>query len=192
MGNFGFAVADACWHQVTGTVARPDLMQWYYSKNATQLGPVSEAELRAKLASGEIVGTDMAWREGMANWMPISELAELSLTSQTLRNPPGTAGSTSPYATPTAAGGHVGGYVPPAPTSGLAIASLVCGILGLFCLFLPGIPAVICGHMALNQISNPASGVSGRGMAIAGLVMGYLSLAFMGLWFAAVIFGSLV
>ena len=49
-----------------------------------------------------------------------------------------------------------------APTSGLAIASLVCGIMGLVtCLFLPGIPAVICGHMALSRMAS-ARCASGR------------------------------
>jgi GYF domain 2 len=34
-------------------------MQWYYSKNSMQLGPVSQAELLAKVASGEILRSDI-------------------------------------------------------------------------------------------------------------------------------------
>lgn len=67
--------------------------------------------------------------------------------------------------------------VPP-PTSGLAIASLVCGIMSLMVCYvwaLVGIPAVICGHMALKQIGKADYAMSGRGMAIAGLVTGYLA-----------------
>jgi hypothetical protein len=71
--------------------------------------------------------------------------------------------------------------VPPAGgegTNGLAIASLIMGILALVCLGpLAGIPGVICGHMALGRIK--LSGQGGRGMAIAGLVMGYIGIA----WF---------
>jgi hypothetical protein len=54
-------------------------MQWYYSKNAAQLGPVSLDELRAKLASGEVLSTDMVWREGMPDWRPASAMFELEV-----------------------------------------------------------------------------------------------------------------
>lgn len=43
---------------------------WFYSKNGAQLGPVPESEMRNKLASGEISGTDLVWREGMSEWLP--------------------------------------------------------------------------------------------------------------------------
>lgn len=68
-------------------------------------------------------------------------------------------------------------------TSGLAIASLVCGIISLstsFCLTIFVSPlilaAIICGHMALNKIKASNGAIGGRGMAIAGLVTGYLAL----------------
>jgi len=73
-------------------------------------------------------------------------------------------------------------YAPSRPTSGLAIASLVCGLAGLILswLFVPilaSVAAVITGHMALGQTRrNPA--LAGRGMAFAGLILGYLVLAF--------------
>ena len=63
------------------------------------------------------------------------------------------------------------------PTSGLAIASLICGIVAIVsCTFVTGIPAVICGHMALTQIRNSPMPMGGQGMAMAGLVTGYLAL----------------
>ncbi len=71
----------------------------------------------------------------------------------------------------------------PRPTSGLAVTSLICGIAGvlLFWLFVPllgSIAAVITGHLAIRQIrANPA--LSGRGMAIAGVIMGYVMVAFL-------------
>jgi hypothetical protein len=66
-----------------------------------------------------------------------------------------------------------------APTNGLAIASMVCGILGVVtCYFggLFGLPAVICGHMAISAIRQSPLPMGGRGMAIAGLVTGYLGI----------------
>jgi hypothetical protein len=60
-------------------------------------------------------------------------------------------------------------------SNGLATASLVLGCLIFIFGFLTGIPAVITGHMALGRISqNPMLG--GKGMAIAGLILGYLSI----------------
>jgi competence protein ComGC len=65
-------------------------------------------------------------------------------------------------------------------TSPKAIWSLVLGILGLTCLgCIAGVPAVICGHMALSSIKKSAGLLTGDGMALAGLIMGYLSLASM-------------
>jgi len=53
-------------------------MQWYYSKNCTQLGPVEENELLAKLASREISASDLVWREGMTDWRPVAKVEELA------------------------------------------------------------------------------------------------------------------
>lgn len=60
-------------------------------------------------------------------------------------------------------------------TSGKAIGSLICGIINIFPLF---IVAVILGHLALSDIKKSAGRLGGRGLAIAGLVLGYLGVAF--------------
>jgi hypothetical protein len=65
-----------------------------------------------------------------------------------------------------------GGYAAGPPASGLAIAALVCGILGVFTGGITSIPAVICGHLAWGETKSGRA--SGHGMAIAGLVLGYL------------------
>jgi hypothetical protein len=59
-------------------------------------------------------------------------------------------------------------------TSGLAAGALVCGILELFTVGITAIPAVILGHMARSEIRQ--TGKRGDGMAIAGLVLGYLAI----------------
>jgi hypothetical protein len=64
--------------------------------------------------------------------------------------------------------------VPQSTTSGLAIASLACGIGEIFTVGLSGIAAVILGHMARTEIRQ--TGKRGDGMAIAGLVLGYLAI----------------
>jgi type IV pilus assembly protein PilA len=67
--------------------------------------------------------------------------------------------------------------IPPAnpTTSGKAIVSLVCGFLFFF---LPtAVLAVIMGHLSLSEIRRSAGRIGGRGMAIAGLVLGYAGLS---------------
>lgn len=67
--------------------------------------------------------------------------------------------------------------VPPAVErmSGLAMTSLVLGICSLGCSLLAGIPALICGGMALARINRPGSRMLGRGQAVAGMILGGIS-----------------
>lgn len=51
-------------------------MEWFYIKNGEQVGPFSQEELLNKKNSGEVAPTDMVWREGMAEWQPIQQVAE--------------------------------------------------------------------------------------------------------------------
>ena len=63
-------------------------------------------------------------------------------------------------------------------SSGLAIASLVLGILSLTCFYLfTGIPAVICGHIAHSRIKRSGGALEGSGLALAGLITGYIGIA---------------
>ena len=76
---------------------------------------------------------------------------------------------------PTPATSGTSGSLAPEKTSGMAIASLIFGIL--FPFFPLSIPAVVFGHVALSQIKKSAGRLGGRGLAIAGLVLGYLGIA---------------
>ena len=69
----------------------------------------------------------------------------------------------------------VPGPASPEKTSGMAIASLIFGILFLF--FPLSLLAVIFGHVSLSQIKKSAGRLGGRGLAITGLVLGYLGIA---------------
>jgi hypothetical protein len=83
--------------------------------------------------------------------------------------PAGPAGPVMPYQ------GYYPAMAPTQPTSGLAIGAMVCGIAEVFTLGFAAIPAVILGHLARAQIRR--TGERGDGMAIAGLVLGYLGIA---------------
>ncbi len=92
------------------------------------------------------------------------------------------------------------GFPPPpaypvkAKTNGLALASMILGIVGItvgLCLiFFPVMPilAVVFGHLGLSQTRS--TGAPGRGYAIAGLVTGYIGIALAILWLIAIIFGT--
>lgn len=60
------------------------------------------------------------------------------------------------------------------PLSRLAIASLAGGVLSLGLGFLTGIPAVICGHLGRGRIRKSGGELRGTGMALAGLIAGYV------------------
>ncbi|WP_311212605.1 MULTISPECIES: DUF4190 domain-containing protein [unclassified Arthrobacter] len=79
-----------------------------------------------------------------------------------------------PYGQPQSPYGQPAYYAMQAEPKGLSIASMCCGIaifVGFGFFILPQIAAVILGHLGLKR--EPA----GKGMAIAGLVMGYIGIA---------------
>ena len=82
----------------------------------------------------------------------------------------------SPPSNPLNHGASTAYAVAPA-TSGKAIASLVCGILAYIIPFFLAIPAIVFGHIALSDIKKSAGRLKGQGLAIAGLVLGYLGIA---------------
>ena len=87
-----------------------------------------------------------------------------------------TADVTPPPALPQPAGRPV--FVRSAPgTNGFAITSLVVGLLWMW--WIGSVLAVVFGHIALRQIARSETGQAGRGLAIAGLVLGYIGLATM-------------
>ena len=64
---------------------------------------------------------------------------------------------------------------PSSDTSGLAIASLVLGIVAFITGPLTGLPAIVCGHVSLRRIFKSGGAIAGGGLAIAGLVTGYVA-----------------
>jgi hypothetical protein len=70
-------------------------------------------------------------------------------------------------------------------TSSLAIASLVSGILGWTLVpFIGTLVAIVTGHMARSEIRRSNGQLDGDGMAIAGLVLGWVSAA---LWVVGIV-----
>ncbi|MDP6208657.1 MAG: DUF4190 domain-containing protein, partial [Roseibacillus sp.] len=70
-----------------------------------------------------------------------------------------------------------------------AIISMICGIIGMSAPCLCGIPviasivAIIMGHIARGEIRNAGGTQGGGGMALAGLILGYVGAGiFIGLF----------
>lgn len=83
---------------------------------------------------------------------------------------------------------------PPAPlvpkrTSGLAVASLVLGIVGFVTVGLTSALAIIFGGIAISQTAKDRA-LEGRGMATAGLVLGIVVIALWLLFLALAVVGS--
>ncbi len=67
------------------------------------------------------------------------------------------------------------GYAVPRRTNGMAIASMVLGILWIY--WIGSILALVFGYIARRQIHERAEG--GGGMAIAGIVLGWIGVGFL-------------
>ena len=186
-------------------------MNWFYAKNGSQQGPLPTEDMKSRIAAGEIAATDLAWCEGMADWMPVSEIEQLkpapvppaaasaptpeaAPAPTTMAPAAATTPVESPYqapsATPPAAGAAP--LAPgQAPGQGLAVGSMICGILSLvICCtgFLSsplGIVAIVLGIVALSKIKRDPQRYAGGGLAKTGLVTGLLGLI------ASIIMGAL-
>jgi len=164
------------------------MADWFYGKNGSQHGPVSEQAIKQLLSTHQIDSATIVWREGMSDWTPISKTPEFQnfhseggASTGEAPNQEAPQPDQSTEASPIYAPGQAEppAFAAPVPTNGLSIASLVCGILAILACYvwgLFGLPAVICGHMALKTIKTSPTPLNGKGMAIAGLVCGYIGI----------------
>ena len=159
-------------------------MEWFYAKNNERKGPVSASQLRSMVVSGEVAGSDLVWCEGMGNWISASEIQDFDSPPAGAAGPP--QGHYSPQVVPPGAQADSSADIPyprpvgsKPPANGKAIASLVCGCVGVTCcgILIPSILAVIFGHIAKGEIRASGGQQGGDGMALAGLILGYIGLA---------------
>ena len=139
-------------------------MIYQLARNGARLGTYAEDKLAEALASGELQPADLAWCEGMADWRP---LADIVASKAGVAAAPGLP---PPMPVP-----------PPMPfigTSGMATASLVCGIISVCGGFITGLPAIIFGVLALNRINKSGGRIGGKGQAITGIALGGVLMIF--------------
>lgn len=171
-------------------------MSWYYANEKDEQIAASEEELQRLASRGELRSDALIWREGMRDWEAAARVKpewftpsgapDHGGTQMPLTLPPPSA-----YQTPAGYGMGYGGMAP--VTDGLAIASFVCGLVGIFLTFCYGmgifcaIAAIIMGHISLSNIKKSGEVLQGRGLAVAGLILGYLMFAIIAV--VVVIFG---
>ena len=121
-------------------------MKWYYAKGGSQQGPVSTEDLQAKISRGELAASDLVWRDGMKDWLPLSQVGDFGsyLPAAPASQPP--AAPAAP-----AAGGQVQGspYAAPAAPSGAAPGAPIPNylwqsiVVTILCCWPFGIPAIV-------------------------------------------------
>ncbi len=174
------------------------MSQWYYAHDGKQSGPVPISELERLAGDGKFdPEKDLVWREGQPDWKPAVNVPELeALFKKPSTMEPASAGTSeptpasmpSPYEAPRTqpapAYQATPGQVVGPTNNGLAVASLVCGLVGFFtcfiwCLSIPlAIAAIVTGHLASSKIKGDPARYSGKGLARTGLITGYLALVF--------------
>jgi hypothetical protein len=178
------------------------------SPDGTVYGPVPREDLDRWLAEGRVTAESQLVRDGGNQWQwageiypqlrssapkagagnapfaPFQPTSPISgTTTGALSNPPGGANpfaegavSNNPYASPTA------GYFNPGMAAGYqphhGVMVLVFGILSFAICALFGIPALIMGNNDLRAMSAGRMDPSGRGLVIAGMVLGGITLTF--------------
>ena len=60
----------------------------HVNRSGTSLGIFSEEDVRAGLRTGRFIPTDLGWREGMAQWQPLSQFTEFAADIPIAAAPP--------------------------------------------------------------------------------------------------------
>ena len=175
-------------------------MQIHIARDGQPMGPFALDEVNRQLAAGTLSLSDQAWYEGAAGWAPLSTVPGVSSSRPpggTLTSPPQAAAATpsvpAVVTVSAAAGPMTAAPTPSGQTEPLAIWSLVLSLLAVcgFCctpVVITGIAGVVCGHIALSKIGTRPE-LQGRGLAMAGLIIGYCAIAGWLLW--VLLFGGL-
>lgn len=150
-------------------------MEIYIARDGQRFGPFPLEEVQRQLASGQLMRHDLAWVAGARDWMPLSAFPPLQSTQQPFPGAAPVNPIQNPYPVQPLAG--FASPLQSTQTSGAAIASLILGILSLvFCPIIGSISAIICGHVARNNVRQSRGTLSGGGIALAGLILGYVGM----------------
>ncbi len=127
-----------------------------------EYGPVTADHVRQWIAEGRANSRTQVQPAGSAEWQELGTLPEFAalfnVSSRLPSPPPGLAPSATPR------------------TSGLAITSLVLGLLGFVACGLTALPGLICGIIAMVRVKKSNGTLTGEGLALAGTLLSAFSL----------------
>ena len=160
--------------------------KFFVSDDGKEKLSITKAELQAGIDTGKYEEKTLAWTKGMSGWLPLSDPSwekhgiVIELQPPDLPNPiedktPQSASESNPNleAKPFSKFEKTENLQvekDPPKISGIAIASLVCGLLCI------PVVSIVLGHIARSQIKKSKGTVYGKGIALAGLILGYLPL----------------
>jgi len=125
-----------------------------------QYGPISAEDLRKWISENRVGAQSQAQAEGAAVWQSLSEFPEFTGLFKVFTPPPLPAGAGAT----------------PVKTSGLAVTSLVLGILGMFTCGLTALVGLILGIVALVKVKGSKGALKGDGLALAGIIVSAIFL----------------
>jgi hypothetical protein len=125
---------------------------WFYAKDGSRNGPISESELLAIVAAGQLSLTDLVWNEQLESWTPLKQIPKFAIGTPV--HPaimPRESAPTMPSSQST----------PPLLTSSLFAMLFAClSLLAIPLIFL--LSAVISGNDAFNNALAAQGGSAGR------------------------------
>ena len=61
---------------------------WHFSRDGNRQGPVVFEALKHLVACGEVKATDLVWKEGMAEWVPVAAVPSLAVSPPVVQGKP--------------------------------------------------------------------------------------------------------
>jgi uncharacterized RDD family membrane protein YckC len=144
------------------------MTEWYFADGQERQGPLSADDMRQRFQRGEITLTTLVWREGLAQWVPLSEAVD-ELQLQHLASTASTVGSgidlrgdytaidngTAPL--PGTGGGSYSPYTAPAAATGYASTAVVSGQDVVYAGFWKRYAAYFIDYILLTVVTLPLS-----------------------------------
>tara|TARA_R110002096_G_scaffold87663_8_gene201049 strand:+ start:2264 stop:2782 length:519 start_codon:yes stop_codon:yes gene_type:complete len=159
-------------------------MDWYYADDSDNQISFTEDQLQELVDSDSIKPSTLIWNETMADWQACSAVRPDLFGGDAL--PPALTSSQIKQVVATSPGDP--NYK--APTDSVAICALVFGILGVVACLPCSLGGIICGHIARNRAKENPAASTNAGLALAGLITGYLGFAIG--FFIMVVYGAVI
>lgn len=156
----------------------PDSTRWWYAFDGQATGPTATERMRELIAGGVIDPDTLVWTDGMAAWASCRDAGPAAIPSAPVEREPAPSVDDPPQhsgAAPRASEMRPPGTDELRRTSGHAMASLFLGLTGWTFGF-GSLLAVVFGVIALDRVAKSRDELSGRELAIAGIVLGVIGL----------------